>query len=443
MKKIRQWIQFFRLEGHYFFLRRNITFWGLCGLALLLFLGFGVDKEWSFGDFRSWLFIVVALMQMVYGFNCFQQRFKSIAFLRTITKFSSERQVFWSFVLARVAILALLFLGFLILTGFHLYYQGILHSVSDVLILGHYFIIWCLIAALFFLIGMAVELLSPLTVARMILTVVFFSLTILPLGIKKKPSTPFEITIIEKMQSSQAQKGVVPQLTGEDIHYWRPKSATDKEMLVWGCTVIFLLGTLGGINYLAFKRRITGNSKTMPPEIHQTMIIGNRHQLSVLESRDEKNIEGMYYIFSKLDFLYICPAESLPQELKVGEVLLFFSGMMGIGVVQMRRALHHTTNENFHKRIANLSIDERAELLLDLTSMKESGIYFFHDTVVETSLQFTEKFLDMMETLQGQGKSVLYFTRDAELIDKKGIIDCSLSSPSWQSIVRRRCECQM
>jgi hypothetical protein len=137
-------------------------------------------------------------------------------------------------------------------------------------------------------------------------------------------------------------------------------------------------------------------------------------------------------------FLYICSPESLPGDIKAGDLVEFTTRLTHFPAAKKTELCKRLKLDTFRKkRINQLKKQGKAELLLALTQMHETDIYLIYDIARGMTRIFTVQFKDRMHELSEKGKLVLYLTTDTiiseEILeDDTGFIE---STSNWTGMV--------
>ncbi|MCK4762198.1 MAG: hypothetical protein KAW12_08375 [Candidatus Aminicenantes bacterium] len=202
---------------------------------------------------------------------------------------------------------------------------------------------------------------------------------------------------------------------------------------------LFIFG-LFILSFACFKRMLTQIEKKAHPGIASQELNLKKGELKVLKSWDEHFKDILYNLFSggikkkeylrctpilKLDgkeispqkgidnFLYIPDPEELPADIKVKHLLKLAAGLNRIKEIEHSTLFKaHEFKKLTKKKISQLSREEKARLLLILSSLKKSHLYLFYETALKQSEDFVVNFKEKMDQLK-QEAVVIYLTSNA------------------------------
>ena len=123
----------------------------------------------------------------------------------------------------------------------------------------------------------------------------------------------------------------------------------------------------------------------------------------------------------KHDFVYLCPPEKMPVDIKVRELILFFRRTLKPSKERLSKitaGLH--LGKSGKKNLGELADSDKAQILFSVTLLKESSIYLIYDFSRGMSVQFIRKFTEQLKKLKEKGSSILYLTNDFYLAQRIG-----------------------
>jgi len=113
----------------------------------------------------------------------------------------------------------------------------------------------------------------------------------------------------------------------------------------------------------------------------------------------------------KQDFLYLCPADSIPDDIRVKDFIHFICRMSRSSKEQKSELLENPIIQPIkNKTFGQLEIYEKSDVLLFALEIKQSDLCIVYDTCKEAPASTLIRFKDLMDTLAAQGKHVLYLT---------------------------------
>jgi len=152
------------------------------------------------------------------------------------------------------------------------------------------------------------------------------------------------------------------------------------------------------------------------------------HLYNVLSGKDKRfkgkvsTKEGNLTLGKRgVDFVYFCQPDQIPGEITIRNFTSLMAGGLSLKPDQ-REELNSKLNlkklgkQNF----GELDLKERAKIILEVTLLKKSDIYMFHDFAKGFSTDFIKDFVDRLKGLKDHGSSILYITNDGFLGQKIG-----------------------
>jgi ABC-type transport system involved in multi-copper enzyme maturation permease subunit len=113
----------------------------------------------------------------------------------------------------------------------------------------------------------------------------------------------------------------------------------------------------------------------------------------------------------KQDFLYLCPANAIPEDIRVKDFLHFICRMSRASKELKSELLKNPIIQPIvNKTFGQLEIYEKSDVLLFVLEIKKSDLCILYDTCLEAPASTLIRFKDLMDTLAAQGKHVLYLT---------------------------------
>lgn len=121
----------------------------------------------------------------------------------------------------------------------------------------------------------------------------------------------------------------------------------------------------------------------------------------------------------KIDFLFLCSPADLPMEIYTRDFLIFFCTLAKLTANNMQQIMGSASlSEKKPRRLDELSFEERAQILLTLTALKNCELYLFHETATGARYEFTSYFRHFIANLATMDKTVLYLTSDSTVRHK-------------------------
>lgn len=113
----------------------------------------------------------------------------------------------------------------------------------------------------------------------------------------------------------------------------------------------------------------------------------------------------------KEDFIYICPAQSLPGDAKVKDFITTYARLLKIPPKEKKTLLDSTEIKSIaDKTIDKLNKNQAFEILLSLMRMKKKRVYLIDDITTGLPINYAIKLKDQMAELAEEGSIVLYLT---------------------------------
>ncbi len=407
MKKIRFFKDLFILETKRFLTQHKVQ--------LLLFLAIGVlcallnteQNTWELKDYRSGFFILASLILIGLGYTTFHENSNKIPYLKTLTTLSSEQNVFKLIIQTGLLGLVPLLFTALLAVGMIGEWAKLALTPYYILYMSLFLIDVCLLATLYFIVGVVISLFEfpPQTqqwggVLLLLITTLLNNTIFGPL--RNEHNYPLGTMVLFTLGLTV----VLPILIKYGYHIfiawlYKVKNQGDKP-------IDFYLD-LNPQKLNIFKLGGIRNA-----DIIFTLLRGYGHLVDTGVFEGQLKINETE-IQEGVDFIYLCPPEMLPDEKTVGEWLNWLNSLTGIHKKTMVDALPTELQDKLHYHIKQLPANQRMSLTLALAEIKDTPIYFFHDTVNGLDINGNIEFLEALENLEKKGKVVLFLSSDMEL----------------------------
>jgi hypothetical protein len=204
-------------------------------------------------------------------------------------------------------------------------------------------------------------------------------------------------------------------------------------------SIAWCLGTLR-YSYLRYKKYIFRISKEDREELTDLEIDVNEkeshvvltnykiaisnHLFAVLSGRNlEHPIGKVFYQGTdivtdreRVDFVYLCHPEDLPDDIKAGDFALFIWKSLKCSEQEwskLRLALN--LKEYERKSFGELMEKEKSRVFLHTALLKKSKVYLFHDFAKGMPADFKRELREKLGRIKNDGGSILYITNDVFL----------------------------
>lgn len=209
---------------------------------------------------------------------------------------------------------------------------------------------------------------------------------------------------------------------------------------VFGWAVLFIYLFLGSsVSFLRFKKSLFPAGTNDTSRLDKLDIRLETGKTYVLLTKENRLKHHIYKFFSgqfkkpagiihlddapvvKTDFLYICPAEQIPGDIKVVHFVSFLKRLLGLSnktIADLYNKLETQHIEQYH--FHQLETVAATELLLAVARLKKPKIYLFHHLFRNIPPEEFSRFSDGLTELKKTGSAVFYITDDVLLTSRIG-----------------------